>query len=105
MQWEAQHWWKLIETTHNTIAMTFEGFEKIFLDKYFPTPVKQAMVQEFMTLKKGNLSVTQYVVRFVELSRHAKTIMPTDDDKARKFEWGLGDTRRSVMAQSFSTYS
>lgn len=105
MQGEAQHWWKLMKSTHAIETMTWEGFEEIFLDKYFPAPIKQAMVQEFMNLEQGEMTVSQYAARFEELSRHATTIIPTDDDKARKFEWGLHETRRAVVAQTLPTYS
>ncbi|KAI8538369.1 hypothetical protein RHMOL_Rhmol09G0097400 [Rhododendron molle] len=37
---EARYWWELMETTHNVATMTFAAFERIFLDKYFPTPIK-----------------------------------------------------------------
>jgi hypothetical protein len=101
MQGEAQHWWKMTEMLHDVTTMTFENFETIFLDKYFPAPIKQAMIQEFMSLKQGSMTVTQYAAKFEELSRYAKTLVPTDEAKARKFEWGLGETRRSVMALEY----
>ncbi|XP_058189315.1 uncharacterized protein LOC131306903 [Rhododendron vialii] len=105
MQGEAQHWWNLMKNTNDVGTMTWERFEKIFLDKYFPTPVKQALALEFMNLEHGTMTVTQYASRFEELSRYGTTIIPTDDDKARKFEWGLNETRRAVMAQTLPTYS
>ncbi|XP_058203051.1 uncharacterized protein LOC131317519 [Rhododendron vialii] len=51
------------------------------------------------------MTVTQYAARFEELSRYGTKIIPTDDDKARKFEWGLNETRRAVVAQTLPTYS
>ncbi|XP_058211551.1 uncharacterized protein LOC131323724 [Rhododendron vialii] len=88
MQSEAQHW-----------------FEEIFLDKYFPAPVKQALASEFMNLEQGTMTVTQYAARLEELSRYGTKIIPTDDDKARKVEWGLNETRRAMVAQTLPTYS
>lgn len=97
MQGEAQHWWKLMQNMHGVETMTRERFEEIFLDKYFSALVKQVMAQEFMNLEQGS--------RFEELSHYATALVPSDDDKARKFEWGLADTRQAVVAQTFSTYS
>ncbi|XP_058202872.1 uncharacterized protein LOC131317330 [Rhododendron vialii] len=51
------------------------------------------------------MTVTQYAARFEELSCYGAKIIPTDDDKARKFEWGLNETRRAVVAQTLPTYS
>ncbi|XP_058219911.1 uncharacterized protein LOC131330379 [Rhododendron vialii] len=101
MQGEADHWWDLIKTTHNLTTMTWRMFENLFLEKYF-----QAMAQEFMDLKQRTLTVTQYAARFEELTRHATTIVPTDDAKARKFEWGLSHCiRTSVVSHEYHTYA
>ncbi|XP_058216665.1 uncharacterized protein LOC131327526 [Rhododendron vialii] len=105
MHSEAQHWWDLMKNTHDVAAMTWDRFEEIFLDKYFPAPVKQALASEFMNLEQGTMTVTQYAARFEELSRYGTKIIPTDDDKARKFEWGLNETRPAVVAQTLPTYS
>jgi hypothetical protein len=102
---EARYWWELIEATHDVAAMTFAQFETLFLDKYFPTPIRLAKEQEFMTLKQGTMTVTQYAAKFEELSRYAPTAVADEDKKARRFEWGLTTARRAVVAQTFPTYS
>ncbi|XP_058185826.1 uncharacterized protein LOC131303052 [Rhododendron vialii] len=102
---EARNWWELMETTHDVAIMTFDEFENIFLDKYFPTPLKQAKAHEFMNLEQGTLTVTQYAARFEELSCYAQNIIPTEDDKARKFEWGLSTSRKAIVGHAFPTYS
>ncbi|KAH7843326.1 hypothetical protein Vadar_015193 [Vaccinium darrowii] len=90
---EADHWWEAIKGTLPA-NLTWDHFETIFFGKYFPSPVKQALVQEFLSLKQGTMTVTQYMARFEELSRHASEYIPTDEKKARQFEWGLDLTLR-----------
>ncbi|XP_058223089.1 uncharacterized protein LOC131332807 [Rhododendron vialii] len=102
---EAHYWWDLIEATHAIATMTFDKFETLFLDKYFPTPLRLAKEQEFLNLKQGTMTVTQYAAKFEELSRYAQTAVATEDKKARRFEWGLTTARRAVVAQAFPTYS
>ncbi|XP_058181257.1 uncharacterized protein LOC131299696 [Rhododendron vialii] len=102
---KARNWWELMETTHNVMTMTFAEFENIFLDKYFPTPMKQAKAQEFMNLQQESMTVTQYAAKFEELSRYAQNIILTKDDKARRFELGLNSTRTTVVGHAFPTYS
>ncbi|KAI8534756.1 hypothetical protein RHMOL_Rhmol10G0121500 [Rhododendron molle] len=51
------------------------------------------------------MTVTQYVVKFEELSRYAPNVVATEDKKARRFEWGLTTARRVVVAQAFTTYT
>ncbi|KAI8550543.1 hypothetical protein RHMOL_Rhmol06G0115500 [Rhododendron molle] len=48
---EARYWWELMEATHAIATMTFDEFETLFLDKYFPMPIRLAKDQEFMNLK------------------------------------------------------
>jgi hypothetical protein len=102
---EARYWWDLMEATHDIAAMTFAQFETLFLDKYFPTPIRLAKEQEFMTLKQGTMIVTQYAAKFEELSRYASDAVTTEDKKPRRFEWGLTTARRTVVAQTFATYT
>ncbi|XP_028086416.1 uncharacterized protein LOC114287305 [Camellia sinensis] len=46
------------------------------------------MIQEFLQLKQGKMSVTQYANRFEALSRYASAIIANEEDKVRQFEWG-----------------
>ncbi|XP_058216756.1 uncharacterized protein LOC131327626 [Rhododendron vialii] len=102
---EARYWWDLMEATHAVATMTFAEFETLFLDKYFPTPLRLAKEQEFLNLKQGTMTVTQYAAKFEELSRYALTSIPTEDKKARRFKWGLTTARKAVVAQAFITYA
>ncbi|XP_058216802.1 uncharacterized protein LOC131327674 [Rhododendron vialii] len=102
---EARYWWDLMEATHTIANLTFPQFEALLLDKYFPTPLRLAKEQEFLNLKQGTMTVTQYAAKFEELSRYALTSIPTEDKKARRFEWALTTTRKAVVAQAFTTYA
>ncbi|XP_058217364.1 uncharacterized protein LOC131328436 [Rhododendron vialii] len=102
---EARYWWDLMEATHDVDTMTLAEFETLFLDKYFPTPLRLVKEQEFLNLKQGTMTVTQDAAKFEELSRYALTSIPTEDKKARRFEWGLTTARRAVVAQAFTTYA
>ena len=46
-------------------------------------------VQEFMYLKQGKMTITEYVAKFNELARFAPFIVPTDEARKRKFMLGL----------------
>ncbi|XP_058189234.1 uncharacterized protein LOC131306821 [Rhododendron vialii] len=95
---EARYWWDLMEATHTIAIMTFTEFEILFLNKYFPKPLRLAKKQEFLNLKQGTMTVTQYVAKYEELSHYALDSIPNEDKKARRFEWGLTTTRWAVVA-------
>ncbi|XP_058181226.1 uncharacterized protein LOC131299662 [Rhododendron vialii] len=101
---EARYWWDLIKATHTIATMTFDEFKTLFLDKYFPTPLRLVKEQEFLNLKQGMMTVTQYAAKFEELSCYALAAIAMEDKKARRFEWGLTTARRVVMSQAFPTY-
>ncbi|KAH7838300.1 hypothetical protein Vadar_024691 [Vaccinium darrowii] len=106
LQGEADHWWDLLKTTQNVETMTWKNFEDAFNDKYFLVPVKQAILQEFLDLRQGTRTVTQYAARFEALARHVGDLIKTDDAKARRFEWGLDTSMRgTVMSHDFKTYA
>ncbi|XP_058223134.1 uncharacterized protein LOC131332843 [Rhododendron vialii] len=102
---EARYWWDLIEATHAIATMTFDEFETLFLNKYFPMPLHLAKEQEFLNLKQGTMTVTQYAAKFEELSRYTQTVVAMEDKKARIFEWGLTTARRAMVAQAFPIYT
>ncbi|XP_058185737.1 uncharacterized protein LOC131302964 [Rhododendron vialii] len=102
---EARYWWDLMEATRAIATMTFAEFETLFLDKYFPMPLRLAKEQELLNLKQGTMTIIQYAAKFKELSRYAQTTIATEDKKARRFEWGLTTARRAVVAQTFPTYT
>ncbi|KAI8572912.1 hypothetical protein RHMOL_Rhmol01G0237900 [Rhododendron molle] len=98
---EARYWWELIEATHAIATMTFDEFETLFLDKYFPTPLRLAKEQEFMNLKQGTMTVTHYAAKFEELSRYAPEAIATEDKKARR----LGLIPKYDTQQDFFTFT
>ncbi|XP_058218101.1 uncharacterized protein LOC131329060 [Rhododendron vialii] len=102
---EARYWWDLMEITYTIATMTFDKFETLFLNKYFPTPLRLVKEQEFLNPKQGTMTVTQYAAKFEELSRYALAAIATEDKKARRFEWGLTTARRAVVSQAFPTYA
>ena len=60
-------------------------------------------VQEFMHLKKGKMTVTEYMAKFNELARFAPFIVRTDEARKRKFMLGLKvDVAKQIDSGSHS---
>ena len=66
--------------------MTWVEFQKLFRGTYFPETAK---AQEFLELKKGAMTVMDYVTRFTELARFVDDYVATNLAKVRRFENGL----------------
>ena len=69
--------------------MTWDAFTQIFLDKYFSPIARQAKRIEFLNLRQGEMSVTDYESCFGDLAHFAPDITANDKIKARTFESGL----------------
>ena len=106
MEGEADHWWEMIKSTRQVETLTWRQFEDLFMQKYFPNSLRQEMIQEFLQLKQGKMSVTQYANCFEALLQYASAIVANEEDKVRRFEWGLDtDIRGRLIAMQLSTYA
>ncbi|XP_070056801.1 uncharacterized protein [Nicotiana tomentosiformis] len=79
--------------------MTWGRFTRIFLDRYIPSSLREQLRFQFEQLQQGQMSVTDYEMRFSELSRHALMILPTDAERVRRFVAGLHTGIQAIMAR------
>ncbi|XP_028072240.1 uncharacterized protein LOC114274494 [Camellia sinensis] len=78
---EADHWWEMIKSARQVETLTWRQFEDLFMEKYFPNSLRQEMIQKFLQLKQGKMSVAQYANRFEAFSRYASAIVANEEDK------------------------
>ncbi|XP_058733470.1 uncharacterized protein LOC131605091 [Vicia villosa] len=64
------------------VAITWANFRREFLRRYFPEYVRGRKEIEFLELKQGNMTVSEYASKFVEL---AKYYAHYNNDEARIF--------------------
>src|SRR3954470_17018803 len=68
---EADDWW--LETRQRLEVageeITWVVFRREFLRKYYPEDVRGKKEIEFLELKQGNMSVTEYAAKFTELAK------------------------------------
>ncbi|WVZ89072.1 hypothetical protein U9M48_035528 [Paspalum notatum var. saurae] len=64
------------------------------------------MKKEFLSLKQGNMSVTEYRDKFLQLARYAPTEVAEDGDKQEHFLEGLNDNHRFCsMNNTFNNFN
>jgi hypothetical protein len=86
---EAREWWDTMERRPDFQLVNIEGFEALFLEKYFSTSVKVKLQVEFLELVQGTMTVREYETKFFELYRFSRQM--DDFELARMFERGLND--------------
>ncbi|XP_074361423.1 uncharacterized protein LOC141701688 [Apium graveolens] len=69
--------------------MAWTRFKELFFDKYFPTYMKNEMEMKFLGLKQKGMFVSEYISRFLELSRFAPHQVDTEARKCQRFQEGL----------------
>jgi hypothetical protein len=62
--------------------------------------VQEAKTREFIDLVQGEMSMIEYAVKFLQLSRFGLYVIPTEEKKAKKFERGL-NSRIQIMMSCF----
>ncbi|GFY95012.1 hypothetical protein Acr_10g0003970 [Actinidia rufa] len=99
---EARNWWESMRRMQNAqpegVPMSWQRFVDIFNDQYFPRIYRMQKEQEFMSLKKGAMSVVEFEEKFTALSRFAPEMVRTEEMKCRRFEQGLDLQIRSRVS-------
>ncbi|XP_050888519.1 uncharacterized protein LOC127093620 [Lathyrus oleraceus] len=98
---EACDWWINIRQVLDVAAevVTWAVFRGEFPRKYFPDDVCGKKEIEFLEMKQGNLSVIEYVSRFVELAKFYShySEVTTKFSKCIKFKNGLHPEIKQVI--------
>jgi len=106
---EADDWWvstrPLLE--NGVEGVTWAVFRREFLSRYFPEDVRGKKEIKFLELKQGDMLVTEYAAKFVELVKfylhyNAET---AEFSKCIKFENGLrAKIKREIGYQKIDNF-
>ena len=69
--------------------MTWTRFVELFHKKYYNSAVIAKRVEEFTSLKQGNLTVVEYARQFDQLAKFTLELVPTNFLRITKFVRGL----------------
>jgi hypothetical protein len=102
----AQSWWEAYLATHaDPKAITWEEFRDNFHRYYVPEGLMIVRKEEFLTLKQGPLSVSEYRDKFLQLSHYAPEVVNMDAKRQYCFLRGLVDPLHyQLMNHTFPTF-
>jgi hypothetical protein len=102
----AQSWWEsYLATNANPEAITWEEFRDNFRRYHVPEGLMIVRKEEFLSLKQGPLSVSEYRDKFLQLSRYAPEDVNTDAKRQYHFLRGLVDPLHyQMMNHTFPTF-
>ena len=70
---------------------------KKFNEKYIPGVVRNKLAIEFQELKQDQMTVSQYEIKFTQLSRYAGKLVSEEEDWTKRFVRGLRPEIRSQL--------
>jgi hypothetical protein len=95
----ASTWWgNFVAVQPAGHQITWDEFKLAFREHYIPEGVLHMKQEEFMKLKQGGDTVTQYLNKFNHLSQYAIDQVNTDIKKKNCFMRGLNDRIQRKMA-------
>jgi hypothetical protein len=102
----AQSWWESYLATHaNPEAITWEELRDNFHRYHVPEWLMIVRKEEFLALKQGPLSVSEYGDKFLQLSRYAPEDVNTDAKRQYRFLRGLVDPLHyQLMNHTFPSF-
>jgi hypothetical protein len=74
-------WWEMYHNSHpNVGAITWNEFKDRFKTHYVPYGILK-LKKEFSKLQQDNLTMNEYLNRFIQMSRYAQDDVNTDEKK------------------------
>ncbi|KAK5825714.1 hypothetical protein PVK06_020573 [Gossypium arboreum] len=87
----AYHWWNTLVSVVLRERVTWEFFQTEFRKKYISQRFIDQKRKEFLELKQGWMTVTEYEQKFVRLSRYAQECVSTEAIMCKRFKDGLNE--------------
>jgi hypothetical protein len=85
--------------------VTWAEFTTQFRNYHIPAGLMKIKKKEFLSLKQGNMSVSEYRDKFIQLSRYAPNEVADDERKQEHFIEGLnGSLLYALVAHTFPSF-
>ena len=78
-------------------GLTWNFLVKKFNEKYIPGVTKDKITMEFQQLKQGRMSVSQYDIKFTQLSRYDVGLVYEEADRTKRLVRSLRPEIRSKL--------
>ncbi|KND53919.1 hypothetical protein BSCH_00004c [Candidatus Paraburkholderia schumanniana] len=96
----ARSWWSVVRNKweRDQTPWNWENFKREFDEKFLPSMVQEKREEEFIKLKQGTLSVTDYEAQFTKLAKFVPEFVATDQRRIRRFVQGLNVEIKAALA-------
>jgi hypothetical protein len=102
----AADWWDSYIAAHEAAdTINWAEFTTQFRHYHIPAGLMKIKKKEFLSIKQGNMSVSEYHDRFIQLSRYAPDEVADDERKQEHFIERLnGPLQYALVAHTFPSF-
>jgi hypothetical protein len=101
----ADRWDSYVAAHDAADTITWVQFTTQFRNYHIPAGLMKIKKKEFLSLKQGNMSVSEYRDKFIQLSRYALDEVADDERKQKHFTKGLnGPLQYALVAHTFPSF-
>jgi hypothetical protein len=102
----ATDWWDSYTVAHDAAdTITWAEFATQFRNYHIPAGLMKIKKKEFMSLKQGSMSVSEYRDKFIQLSRYAPDEVAEDERKQEHFIEELnGPLQYALVVHTFPSF-
>jgi hypothetical protein len=102
----AADWWDAYCAAHVAVnIITWAEFSTQFRNYHIPARHMKIKRKEFLSLKQGSMSVSEYRDKFIQLSRYAPRDVEDDEKKQELFLEGLiGPLQYQLISHTFPSF-
>ncbi|XP_075494799.1 uncharacterized protein LOC142532370 [Primulina tabacum] len=101
---QARIWWESAKVALPVRPLTWGTFKTVFYNKYFSKDVRAKKASDFLNLKQGTMSMTEYIQQFEAGVQYVPYIAQDDTSKGEHFMRGLrSEIKRDVRMSKVAT--
>jgi hypothetical protein len=102
----AADWWDAYCTAYAAVnTITWAEFSTQFRNYHIPVGLMKIKRKEFLSLKQGGMSISEYRDKFIQLSRYAPREVEDDEKKQELFlECLIGPLQYQLVSHTFLSF-
>ncbi|XP_035840312.1 uncharacterized protein LOC118487512 [Helianthus annuus] len=103
---EALFWWRIQKQTRGddlAYRLSWKEFSELFTNYFCPPSETDRIEKEFLHLELGNKTYREYVTKFNEMSRIVSYLVNPEENRIRRFLWGLPTEYRTFIKSTKPT--
>ena len=101
----ALSWWEAVIAGRNEQEITWNQFKEILEARYVPASAKTILLEEFIKLRQGTMSVTEYTQKFEGLSKYGPMLVADEASKNDRYIKGLNPgLSRAMLPHADKTF-